>query len=139
MLTSSEPSRQLSCPSHRRLADTQPPLAHTYSLTEHVGRTEQALVNNVPDLCRCQTIEPFGADSLGEPVPKHARLCCGDLLTPFLQCEEHSKNLFMCTLKAGFPGILLACHLFLGSSSHLPPSCSLPGRRRATSARCRGY
>lgn len=44
-LTSSEPSRQLSCPSHRRLAETQPPLAHTYSLREHVGRTEQALVN----------------------------------------------------------------------------------------------
>lgn len=41
-LTSSEPSRQLSCPSHRRLADTQPPLAHTYSLTEHVGRTGKA-------------------------------------------------------------------------------------------------
>lgn len=46
-LTSSEPSRQLSCPSHRRLAETQPPLAHTYSLREHVGRTEQALV----DMC----------------------------------------------------------------------------------------
>lgn len=48
-LTSSEPSRQLSCPSHRRLADTQPPLAHTYSLTEHVGTTgegQSVLVNS---------------------------------------------------------------------------------------------
>lgn len=42
-LTSSEPSRQLSCPSHRRLADTQPPLVHTYSLTEHVGRTGKGI------------------------------------------------------------------------------------------------
>lgn len=40
-LTSSEPSRQLSCPSHLRLAETQPPLAHTYSLAEHVGRTAE--------------------------------------------------------------------------------------------------
>lgn len=38
-LTSSEPSRQLSCPSQRRLADTQPPLVHTYSLTEQDGTT----------------------------------------------------------------------------------------------------
>ena len=36
-LTSSEPSRQLSCPSQRRLADTHPPLAHTYSLSEQDG------------------------------------------------------------------------------------------------------
>lgn len=50
-LTSSEPSRQLSCPSHRRLADTQPPLAHTYSLTEHVGRTGKAAgVSQLADL-----------------------------------------------------------------------------------------
>lgn len=40
-LTSSEPSRQLSCPSQRRLADTQPPLVHTYSLTEQDGTTAE--------------------------------------------------------------------------------------------------
>lgn len=40
-LTSSEPSRQLSCPSQRRLADTQPPLVHTYSLTEQDGTTTE--------------------------------------------------------------------------------------------------
>lgn len=43
-LTSSEPSRQLSCPSHRRLADTHPPLAHTYSFTEHEGATGEGKV-----------------------------------------------------------------------------------------------
>lgn len=49
-LTSSEPSRQLSCPSHRRLADTHPPLAHTYSLTEHVGTAGegQSVLVNIP-------------------------------------------------------------------------------------------
>lgn len=49
-LTSSEPSRQLSCPSHRRLADTHPPLAHTYSFMEHegaTGRGQSISVNNL--------------------------------------------------------------------------------------------
>lgn len=45
-LTSSEPSRQLSCPSQRRLADTHPPLAHTYSFTEQEGTTGKENVKN---------------------------------------------------------------------------------------------
>lgn len=48
VLTSSEPSRQLSCPSQRKLADTHPPLAHTYSLTEHVGTTGEERGTLVP-------------------------------------------------------------------------------------------
>lgn len=48
-LTSSELSRQLSCPSHLRLADTQPPLAHTYSFREQEGSTaKQMMVKNPP-------------------------------------------------------------------------------------------
>lgn len=63
-LTSSEPSRQLSCPSQRRLADTQPPLVHTYSLTEQDGTTAEEksvtggfvrlwLVGDSSDLTEC--------------------------------------------------------------------------------------
>lgn len=71
-LTSSEPSRQLSCPSQRRLADTQPPLVHTYSLTEQDGTTAEEksvtggfvrlwLVGDSSDLTEC-TSELFTVD-----------------------------------------------------------------------------
>ena len=47
--TSSEPSTQLSCPLHLRLAETQPPLAHTYSFREQEGATENTHIDTADE------------------------------------------------------------------------------------------
>lgn len=148
-LTSSEPSRQLSCPSQRRLADTQPPLVHTYSLTEQDGTTAEEksvtggfvrlwLVGDSSDLTECTlSYSQWTKRKCFFDLQKNNNYKLNSSHLQYKQCcgqQRLHKGGRLCGSVCG--GSFL--HLFPGSFFHLHPSCSLPARHTTTSSRCTG-
>lgn len=148
-LTSSEPSRQLSCPSQRRLADTQPPLVHTYSLTEQDGTTAEEksvtggfvrlwLVGDSSDLTECTlSYSQWTKRKCFFDLQKNNNYKLNSSHLQYKQCcgqQRLHKGGRLCGSVCG--GSFL--HLFPGRFFHLHPSCSLPARHTATSSRCTG-
>lgn len=144
-LTSSEPSRQLSCPSQRRLADTQPPLVHTYSLTEQDGTTAEEksvtggfvrlwLVGDSSDLTECTlSYSQWTKRKCFFDLQKNNNYKLNSSHLQYKQQRLH-KGGRLCGSVCG--GSFL--HLFPGRFFHLHPSCNLPARHTATSSRCTG-
>lgn len=148
-LTSSEPSRQLSCPSQRRLADTQPPLVHTYSLTEQDGTTAEEksvtggfvrlwLVGDSSDLTECTlSYSQWTKRKCFFDLQKNNNYKLNSSHLQYKQCcgqQRLHKGGRLCGSVCG--GSFL--HLFPGRFFHLHPSCNLPARHTATSSRCTG-
>lgn len=148
-LTSSEPSRQLSCPSQRRLADTQPPLVHTYSLTEQDGTTAEEksvtggfvrlwLVGDSSDLTECTlSYSQWTKRKCFFDLQKNNNYKLNSSHLQYKQCcgqQRLHKGGWLCGSVCG--GSFL--HLFPGRFFHLHPSCNLPARHTATSSRCTG-
>lgn len=148
-LTSSEPSRQLSCPSQRRLADTQPPLVHTYSLTEQDGTTAEEksvtggsvrlwLVGDSSDLTEYTlSYSQWTKRKCFFDLQKNNNYKLNSSRLQYKQCcgqQRLHKGGWLCGSECG--GSFL--HLFPGRFFHLHPSCSLPARHTATSSRCTG-
>lgn len=148
-LTSSEPSRQLSCPSQRRLADTQPPLVHTYSLTEQDGTTAEEksvtggcvrlwLVGDSSDLTEYTlSYSQWTKRKCFFDLQKNNNYKLNSSHLQYKQCcgqQRLHKGGRLCGSECG--GSFL--HLFPGSFFHLHPSCSLPARHTTTSSRCTG-
>lgn len=148
-LTSSEPSRQLSCPSQRRLADTQPPLVHTYSLTEQDGTTAEEksvtggfvrlwLVGDSSDLTECTlSYSQWTKRKCFFDLQKNNNYKLNSSHLQYKQCcgqQRLHKGGRLCGSVCG--GNFL--HLFPGRFFHLHPSCNLPARHTATSSRCTG-
>lgn len=148
-LTSSEPSRQLSCPSQRRLADTQPPLVHTYSLTEQDGTTAEEksvtggsvrlwLVGDSSDLTEYTlSYSQWTKRKCFFDLQKNNNYKLNSSRLQYKQCcgqQRLHKGGRLCGSECG--GSFL--HLFPGRFFHLHPSCSLPARHTATSSRCTG-
>lgn len=148
-LTSSEPSRQLSCPSQRRLADTQPPLVHTYSLTEQDGTTAEEksvtggfvrlwLVGDSSDLTECTlSYSQWTKRKCFFDLQKNNNYKLNSSHLQYKHCcgqQRLHKGGRLCGSVCG--GSFL--HLFPGRFFHLHPSCNLPARHTATSSRCTG-
>lgn len=148
-LTSSEPSRQLSCPSQRRLADTQPPLVHTYSLTEQDGTTAEEksvtggfvrlwLVGDSSDLTECTlSYSQWTKRKCFFDLQKNNNYKLNSSHLQYKQCcgqQRLHKGGRLCGSVCG--GSFL--HPFPGRFFHLHPSCNLPARHTATSSRCTG-
>lgn len=148
-LTSSEPSRQLSCPSQRRLADTQPPLVHTYSLTEQDGTTAEEksvtggsvrlwLVGDSSDLTEYTlSYSQWTKRKCFFDLQKNNNYKLNSSRLQYKQCcgqQRLHKGGRLCGSECC--GSFL--HLFPGRFFHLHPSCNLPARHTATSSRCTG-